>query len=122
MKKIQLSYPIKINGKRVSELTFDETSVTGVLLAAADKAYLRMMNGEVAGMPSLDPTYQMYVGFASVLAVNPQYTFEDLQNLRWTDCGVFQQIGLRFFGQGATSLEKACEVPTANTQEPSTSE
>ncbi len=122
MKKLTLTYPIKINGHEVTELTFDETEISGVQFAAANRAYQRMMGNDFSALPSLDPTYQMYLGFAAVLAVNPQYSFEDLQNLRWTDCGALQQIGLRFFVQGADSLEKACEVPIANTQGLSTSE
>lgn len=122
MKKLPLSYPIKINGQEVNELTFDETEVTGVQLAAAERAYHRMMGNDTSAMPSLDATFQMYLGFAAVLAINPQYSFEDLQNLKWSDCAALQQVGLRFFGQGADSLAKVCEVPIANTAESSMSE
>lgn len=99
MESIKLKNPIQINGKEVKELTFDSNEITPAGFAEAEYRKTRA-NGS-KGSPSsaaveLDYSLHLYLGFASIIAVNPEYDFNDLERIKGIDVMEVMKIGRNF--------------------------
>ena len=99
MESIKLKNPIQINGKEIKELTFDSNEITPAGFAEAEYRKTRA-NGS-KGSPSsaaveLDYSLHLYLGFASIIAVNPEYDFNDLERIKGTDVMEVMKIGRNF--------------------------
>jgi len=99
METIKLKNPIKINGKEVAELTYDVNEITPSGFAEAEYRKTRA-NGS-KGAPSsaaveLDYSLHLYLGFAAILAVNPEYDFNDLERIKGADVMEVMKAGRNF--------------------------
>ena len=130
MDKIILKNPILINGDQIRELTHDVNEITPAGFAEAEYRKTRA-NGS-KGAPSsaaveLDYSLHLYLGFAAILAVNPEYDFNDLERIKGTDVMEVMKVGRNFIIASAgkstdEESENASEtMPESTTQAPQNS-
>ena len=126
MDTIKLRNPILINGKTVSELTYDANEITPSGFAEAEYRKTRA-NGS-NGAPSsaaaeLDFSLHVYLGFAAILAVNPEYDFNDLERIHGKDLVDVMKVGRNFtIGSEAESQDETSESVSETTPESTTPE
>ena len=126
MDTIKLRNPILINGKQVSVLTYDANEITPSGFAEAEYRKTRA-NGS-KGAPSsaaveLDYSLHLYLGFAAILAVNPEYDFNDLERIKGADVMEVMKVGRNFIidsvgaSQDDTSESVSETTPESTTPE-----
>lgn len=126
MEKLILKNPIQINGKNVSELTYDVNEITPAGFAEAEFRKTRA-NGS-KGSPSsaaveLDYSLHLYLGFAAIIAVNPEYDFNDLERIKGTDVMEVMKAGRNFIiASAGNSTDDASENASETTPESTTPE
>lgn len=110
---IALSKPVLINGVEVKEMTYDTDEIDGALYAQAENAKMKASGskgGNLAGAVELDYSLHLYIGFAAVIAVNPAYTFEDMERIKGRSLREFSKIGRSFFiGSGSSEADSSGE-------------
>ena len=130
MDKIILRNPILINGKEIKELSHDVNEITPAGFAEAEYRKTRA-NGS-KGAPSsaaveLDYSLHLYLGFAAIVAVNPEYDINDLERIKGTDVMEVMKVGRNFIIASAgkstdEESENASEtMPESTTQAPQSS-
>ena len=126
MEIIKLKNPIQINGKVVPELTYDVNEITPSGFAEAEYRKTRA-NGS-KGSPSsaaveLDYSLHLYLGFAAIIAVNPEYDFNDLERIKGTDVMEVMKVGRNFILASVdTSTDEESENASETTLESTTQE
>ena len=71
-----------------------------MMFAEADvkkKQAAGIKNVSISPAVEFDFGLHMYVGIAAVLAVNPEYTFEDLERMKGFDLVEIMKVGRNFF-------------------------
>lgn len=120
---IKLKTPITVNGQQVTELTYDTEEITADLFSAAD-AHRRIAAGvkNVTIVPTaeLDFPLHPYLGYAAIIAVNPQYDFSDLERVKGKDMLKIMEIGRNFILQSEGSGQSTSDEPSEITAEPTT--
>ncbi len=119
---LKLKNPILINGKTVSELSYDIDEITGELFAEADSKKMAASgskSGNLSGAAELDYSFQLYLGYAAILAVNPEYDWSDLARIKGHDNMKVMRIGRAFIVGSAASEEDDSEEPTETTEKSS---
>lgn len=130
MEKITLRNPILINGKQITELTYDANEITPAGFAEAEYRKTRA-NGS-KGAPSsaaveLDYSLHLYLGFAAIAAVNPEYDINDLERIKGTDVMEVMKVGRNFIiasveeSTDAESESASETMPESTTQAPQSS-
>lgn len=120
---LKLDNPIVINGQQVTSLAYDTQAITAVLFAQADAAKKQAAgSGSVSFTPGVefDFALHIYLGFAAIIAVNPQITFNDLERLGGFDLIEVQRIGRNFTLKVDASTPEGLEEPSETTVEPTT--
>ena len=117
MEKITLKNPILINGKQITELTYDVNEITPAGFAEAEYRKTRA-NGS-KGAPSsaaveLDYSLHLYLGFAAIAAVNPEYDINDLERIKGTDVMEVMKVGRNFI---IASVEESTDAESENASE-----
>lgn len=126
MESIKLRNPIKINGKDIAVLTYDANEITPAGFAEAEYRKTRA-NGS-KGAPSsaaveLDYSLHLYLGFAAIIAVNPEYDFNDLERIKGTDVMEVMKVGRNFIiASAGNSTDDESENASETTQESTTPE
>ena len=119
-----LANPITINGKKVGELTYDLDEITAVQFAEADARKQRASGskgGNLSGAVELDYGLHLYLGFAAIIALNPEYDISDLERIKGRDVMEVMKIGRNFILKPAEGLPRnGSEEPSETTPEPST--
>lgn len=123
MESIKLINPIQINGKEVKELTYDVNEITPAGFAEAE--YRKSKANGSKGAPSsaaaeLDYSLHLYLGFAAIIAVNPEYDFNDLERVKGPDVMTIMKAGRNFIIASAgmstdDESENASETTPAST-------
>lgn len=118
MDSLKLKNPLKINGKTVEELTYDVNAITPAGFAEAE--FRKAQASGSKGAPSaaaveLDYSMQLYLGFAAIIAVNPQYDYSDLQRVTGPDVMGVMRIGRNFIL--ASAAEESEVEASENTSE-----
>ena len=118
---VKLKNPILINNKNITEITYDTNEITAQLYTEADSKK-KIDAGNVTFSPSVEFDFglHLYMGFAAAIAVNPDYTFEDLARVKGCDIHRFSNIGRRFLLELDTSKEENSESVSENTASLST--
>lgn len=99
MKTLKLKNPIKIDGKEVTEVTYDANEIDGILFATAEskrKAAAGMKNTSITPAAEFDFGLHLYLGFAAIVAVNPDYDFSDVERIKGHDVVEVMAIGRNF--------------------------
>ena len=94
-----LKNPIKIDGKDVTEVTYDSNEIDGILFATAEakkKASAGLKNTSIAPAAEFDFGLHLYLGFAAIIAVNPSYDFSDVERIKGKDVVKVMAIGRNF--------------------------
>lgn len=103
MDKIILKKPVLINGQNITELTYDTEEIDGVLYTQAEHHKIKTagQGGNLAGAIEIDYSQHLYIGYAAIIAVNPEYTFEDLERIKGSSLRDIARIGRSFFIESA---------------------
>ncbi len=83
-KKITLRKPIEINGRKVTELTYDAEEITNdmFLQACAQSAELSKTKTISLKVRENDYALHLYLGYMAIIAVNPDIDIMDLQRIK----------------------------------------
>ena len=113
METLKLLHPIKINGKEVTELTYDANEITSEAFIAAEARKFRAAGrqGVTAGALEMDYSMHLQLGFAAIVAVNPEIDYNDLSRLKGADVAAVVRIGRNFI------MPSAVEESTDDSQE-----
>lgn len=122
---IKLENPLKINGKNRATLSYDTNEITAQMFAEADARKLSAngsKSGNAAGAVELDYGLHLYLGFAAIIAVNPDIDVTDLERIRGFDVMTIMRIGRDFISgkSGGTSSPDSSDEPSGTMPEPST--
>ncbi|MCI5996100.1 MAG: hypothetical protein MRZ45_09200 [Blautia sp.] len=103
---ITLVNHIKIDGKNVNKLDYDTNEITPELFAEAEakKQKAGRANGNRSGAMELDYPLHLYLGIAAIVAVNPEYSFEDIERIKGADIIDISVIGRNFTMKSEKSL------------------
>ena len=110
---LKLDNPILINGKEVSELTYDANEITALHFAEADARRMLATSARVTSQKigvstsaELDYTFHMYLGIMAVVAINPEIDAADLERAKGDDARQLMGIGRNFMlGKSAAHSE-----------------
>lgn len=123
-KTLKLDEPILIDGKEVSELTYDPMEITAAQFseACARSSAINKSKSFSFKMRENDYALHLYLGMFAVIAVNPGIDISDLERIKGFDVLSLTDIGMLFTYRrsGATSEENISEEPSENTADSST--
>lgn len=93
-----LDTPIKINGKEVTELTYDPLEITAeqFSIACAKSAAIDKSRAMTVKVKENDYALHLYLGMMAVIAVNPEISVEDLERIKGFDVLDLTNIGTFF--------------------------
>lgn len=124
IQKLTLTNVIQINGNNVKELKYDIEEITGVHFAEADARKMKASgskSGNLAGAVELDYSLQLYLGYAAIIAVNPDIDWNDLERIKGHDLMEVIRIGRNFIMRSVVdSQESDSEEPSETTPDVST--
>ena len=108
-----LKNPIKIDGKYVTELSYDSNEIDGILFATAESKRKAAESAKsIALAAEFDYSLHLYMGYAAIVAVNPEYDFSDLERIKGRDLVEVMAIGRNFM------LKSEEEQPENDSDEP----
>lgn len=116
---IELINPIKINGKDIKKMKYDTDEITPELFAEAEGKKLKAsrVNGNLSGAMELDYPLHLYLGLASIVAVNPDFTFEDVARIKGRDVVEVMKIGRNFIVKSEGSQDDDSDEQLETTPE-----
>lgn len=124
METLKLKNPVMIDGKEITEVTYDANEIDGVLFATAEakrKASAGMKNVTITPAAEFDFGLHLYLGYAAIIAVNPSYDFSDLERIKGQDNIKVMGIGRNFMlASEKEPQQKDSDEPTETTQESTT--
>jgi len=118
-KTLALRNPIKVNGLTVSEVTYDTNEITAQMFAEADAAKMRASgatSGNLSGAVELDYGLHLYLGFAAIRCINPEYDLTDLERIHGYDVMEIMRIGRNFI----TSRSEEASSPDSSGEQSET--
>ena len=123
-KTLKLDEPILIDGKEVSELTYDPMEITAAQFseACARSSAINKNKSFSFKMRENDYALHLYLGMFAVIAVTPRIDITDLERIKGFDVLKLADIGMLFTYRRseAPSVQKPSEEPSESTAEPST--
>lgn len=124
MEKLKLKNPIMIDGKEVAEVTYDSNEIDGVLFATAEskrKAAAGLKNTSITPAAEFDFGLHLYLGFAAIVAVNPEYDWADVERIKGRDVVEVMGIGRNFMlASDQEQQESDSDEPIETTPESTT--
>ena len=95
---IKLMEPITINGKKVSELTYDALQITAQQFseACARSAAIDKNKTFSFKMRENDYSLHLYLGMMAIIAVNSEIDITDLERIKGFDVLAIADIGMLF--------------------------
>lgn len=121
---LKLKNSIKINGVDVAEMSYDTNEITTQLFAEAEsrRKVAAGTNGARTIVPAAEFDFglHLYLGVAAIVAVNPQYDFNDLERLHGRDVVEVMKIGRNFILKSESSKENNSDEQSETTPGPST--
>lgn len=117
METLKLKNPVKINGKEFCELTYDANEITAEAFIDAEyrKFAAAAKKGVNAATIEMDYSMHLQLGFAAIIAVNPDIDYNDLTRLKGFDLISVSRIGRNFIMPSAA--EESTEELPENTSE-----
>lgn len=112
-----------INGNSITEMNYDSNEINGTLFAEAEskrKAAAGRKDMQLAPAAEFDFSLHLYLGFASIVAVNPSYDFSDLERIKGRDVVEVMRIGRNFIlasetGQPESDSDELTETTPEST-------
>lgn len=119
---IELINPVKIDGKNIKKLAYDTDEITPELFAEAEGKKLKAtkVNGNLSGAMELDYPLHLYLGIAAIVAVNPDYTFEDVARIKGHDVVEVMKIGRNFIVKSEESQDEDSDEQSETSPESTT--
>lgn len=120
---LKLKKPLLINGKEVTELTYDADEIT---ISEYKEASKRAMSFDVS-LAESDYYLHLQIGFAAILAVNHDIDIADLERISGMDLYKVSIIGRNFITEALgdfaqeTSDEQSETTPELSTPQSNTS-
>lgn len=100
LKTLVLDNPIKINGEEVKELTYDANEISAKQFSEACSRAAGSLGSREGFSPVTlrenDYSLHLYLGFMSIIAVNPKIDINDLERVKGFDVSKIADIGLLF--------------------------
>lgn len=95
---IILDQPLLVNGKEYTELTYDASEITADQFseACSRSADLNKSKTLTVKLKENDYALHMYLGFAAVIAVNPEISIEDMERIKGIDIFQLTDVGMLF--------------------------
>lgn len=119
---LTLDNPILINGKEVRELSYDANEISVALFSEAvarQKMSYSSKNVYVTPVVEFDFGLHPFVGFAAIIAINPDISFADLERLKGFDLLKVSEIGRNFLlkseDSGGSNSDEQSETTAAPT-------
>ncbi len=119
---IKLKNPLLVNGTSIEVLTYNTDEITVTLFSEAD-ARKRMAAGKnisIAPSAEFDFGLHPYLGFAAVIAVNPQISFADMERVKGYDLLEIMEIGRNFLLGSVKSRQNNSDPESEITAKPIT--
>lgn len=101
--KLKLHNPIIINGKNVKNLSYDTNEITAQMFAEADTKKM-IGNSMGAKIAETDYSLHLYLGFAAIIAVNPEIDFTDLERMKGVDVSTVMRLGRNFITETSEEI------------------
>lgn len=99
--KIRLTKPLLINGKEVTELTYDAAEITvQQFLEAEFYKFSISGNKPTVTAKEFDTGLHLYLGMVAIIAKNPHIDLKDLERVKGADIIQIGNIGRNFIGAG----------------------
>lgn len=96
---LKLKNPIAVNNKKVDTLKFDTNEITALLFTEAEakrKSAAGLSNVSISPAVEFDFGLHLYVGFAAIIAKNPECDFSDLERIQGVDLVEIMAVGRNF--------------------------
>jgi len=96
---IRLDNSIMINGTSVSELSYDDSLISIDMFGLASKRSEEITlkyHVRAVGAMETDNVFHLYLGFASIIAVNPNIDITDLERITGRDTIQIAKVGRAF--------------------------
>lgn len=95
---LKLDFPIRIDGKDVTELDYDFTKITVEHFMQASMKSADMTKAQALNLKMKENDYalHMYLGCMAVIAENPKIAVEDLERVHGSDVIKLVNIGMLF--------------------------
>ncbi len=107
---LSLETPMKINNKTYKALDYDISEITAQMFAEADANKMRASgskSGNLSGAAELDYSLHLYLGFAAIVALNPEIDIADLERIKGFDTVKIMRIGRDFIsGKSAAPSDR----------------
>lgn len=120
---LDLKNPITVNNKKVKTLKFDTNEITGLLFTEAEakrKSAAGLTNVSISPAAEFDFGLHLYVGFAAIIAKNPECDFSDLERIQGVDLVDIMAIGRNFLLKSEDASQSNSDEQSETTPEPST--
>lgn len=120
MDRIKLRNPIKVNGKTVTELTYDINEITAIGFIEAEAKRKGAGSRSVSITPAVEFDFglHLYLGFAAIIAVNPEIDWSDLERLHGHDVVEVTGIGRNFILKSEDTESQESESGAASETTP----
>lgn len=123
-KTLILDTPLLINGKEIKELDYDANEITALQFSeACMKASELSKNSSSLTLKLKENDYglHLYLGFAAIIAINPEIDLKDLERIKGNDVLKITDIGTVFIFRKseANSQEKKYAQPCETTPDTS---
>lgn len=95
----KLIKPLLVNGKNKKSFKYDFNEIDIVTLKQAGAFAQKVPGNNTDGAMYImenDYNYHLYLGFAAIVAVNPDVTFRDLERIKGIDLNIIQAAGRNF--------------------------
>lgn len=123
MNTLKLRKPLLVNGKELTELTYDTGAITAQQFCDAER-FCQAAQNFTASMATVefDHSYHLYIGFMAIIAVNSSIDVKDLERIKGFDVVQIMKIGQNFIlaGMGESSDQKSLGDTSETMPEPST--
>jgi hypothetical protein len=118
--KIEFRRPIKIDGVDRKEFSYDTEEITVELFSEAMKQKEKNTGGQITGMLSeTDMVAHLYLGFAAIIALNPEVDFAHINGIKGSDIKKVAKIGRNFLLGAEVSADDSSDGPSEDTEETS---
>jgi hypothetical protein len=119
----KLHNPIDINGKSHEALAYDTNEITALLFTEAEakrKSAAGLKNVTITPAVEFDFGLHLYLGFAAIIAKNPECDFTDMERIHGTDLIDIMAVGRNFLLKSEDATPSSSDEPSEITPKPTT--
>lgn len=119
----KLHNPIDINGKSHEALAYDTNEITALLFTEAEakrKSAAGLKNVTITPAVEFDFGLHLYLGFAAIIAKNPECDFTDMERIHGTDLIDIMAVGRNFLLKSEDATLSNSDEPSETTPKPTT--